>query len=122
VVSAALPAAALADITPVYFGNGCFWGRQKDFVDTEMALGRTMPEVSAVVGYAGGRSKESATCYYYNAPDSVYEKQGHAEVVQVALSEGDAERQFARFAETYMRQFQRTPAGMVRLVSDGRGA
>lgn len=35
--------------------NGCFWGRQKDFVDVEKSLGRSGEKVSAVVGYAGGR-------------------------------------------------------------------
>lgn len=31
-------------------------GRQKDFVDTEKALGRTDPAaISSLVGYAGGR-------------------------------------------------------------------
>jgi hypothetical protein len=39
----------------VYFGNGCFWGRQKDFVDVEKSLGRSPDKVSAIVGYAGGR-------------------------------------------------------------------
>ena len=38
----------------VYFGNGCFWGRQKDFVDVEKGLGRKGENVSATVGYAGG--------------------------------------------------------------------
>ena len=39
----------------VYFGNGCFWGRQKEYVDTEKEqLGRKAP--SAVVGYAGGKA------------------------------------------------------------------
>jgi len=40
--------------TPIYFGNGCFWGRQKDFVDVEKALGREGGKVSAITGYAGG--------------------------------------------------------------------
>lgn len=34
---------------------GCFWGRQKDFVDAEIALGRSVSDVTAIVGYAGGR-------------------------------------------------------------------
>ena len=38
----------------VYFGNGCFWGRQKDFVDVEKRLGRKESDISATVGYAGG--------------------------------------------------------------------
>lgn len=32
----------------------CFWGRQKEFVDTEKSLGRKPDEISAVTGYAGG--------------------------------------------------------------------
>ena len=80
-LSSAVP--ALADITPVYFGNGCFWGRQKDYVDTEQKLGRTPDQSTALVGYAGGRENSKPTCYYYNSPDTLYEKQGHAEVVQV---------------------------------------
>lgn len=40
---------------PVYFGNGCFWGRQKDFVDAEKSMGRSAEQISSVVGYAGGR-------------------------------------------------------------------
>lgn len=46
--------------------NGCFWGRQKDFVDVEKTLGRTPDKVSAVVGYAGGRQTGGpimAICY-----------------------------------------------------------
>jgi hypothetical protein len=39
----------------VYFGSGCFWGRQKDFVDVEeITLGRSDQDVTALVGYAGG--------------------------------------------------------------------
>ena len=67
----------------MYFGNGCFWGRQKDYVDTEQKMGRTPDQSTALVGYAGGRENSKPTCYYYNSPDTLYEKQGHAEVVQV---------------------------------------
>ena len=51
----------------VYFGNGCFWGRQKEFVDTEKKLGRAGEQVSAVVGYAGGKRSgpDGRVCYYY---------------------------------------------------------
>ncbi len=54
----ALPAISASKAIPetVYFGNGCFWGRQFDFVETEKRqLGRKPEQVSAVVGYAGGR-------------------------------------------------------------------
>ena len=42
---------------PIYFGNGCFWGRQKDYIDAEKAMGRSQADLSAVVGYAGGQQK-----------------------------------------------------------------
>jgi hypothetical protein len=51
----AQPQASSAAPTPVYFGNGCFWGRQFDFVEQERAMGRAPEQVSAVVGYAGGK-------------------------------------------------------------------
>jgi len=71
---AAEPAATAATVEAskaapqtVYFGNGCFWGRQKEFVDTEKKLGRAPEQVSAVVGYAGGKQAGPGgkVCYYY---------------------------------------------------------
>ena len=56
----------------VFFGNGCFWGRQKDFVDVEMTqLGRTPSSISAVAGYAGGpyTARDGRVCYYYAPPE-----------------------------------------------------
>ena len=49
--------------TPIYFGNGCFWGRQKDFVDVEKALGREGGKISAITGYAGGAKGAGTTCF-----------------------------------------------------------
>jgi hypothetical protein len=105
--AAALPPAP-APTTTVYFGNGCFWGRQKDFVDTEMrTLSRPPERVSAVAGYAGGAGFAAGgatggggeqgagagarpgagpggrVCYHFNDPRQVYERLGHAEVVAV---------------------------------------
>lgn len=36
-------------------------------------------------------------CYYYSDPRTIYEKLGHAEVVQVALSAQDESAQAAEF-------------------------
>lgn len=57
--AAAAPAAAgsAGEVVPIYFGNGCFWGRQFEFVNAEAALGRDAADISAVVGYAGGRQQ-----------------------------------------------------------------
>lgn len=126
------PAAALAEEAPlaaaaaesaapqtVYFGNGCFWGRQKEFVDAEKTLGRAPDQVSAVVGYAGGKQQGPGgkVCYYYGPSNTVYEKLGHAEVVQLELqggAPGQVEQQMRAFADTYFSQFVKTPFGMMR--------
>lgn len=120
------PAHAAADPAPapttIYFGNGCFWGRQKDFVDVEQQVLNRPPErVSAVVGYAGGRSTspDGKVCYYYsNNRANVYERLGHAEVVSVQLDAGEAaKKQMEAFAQQYFEQFRRLPwGGMQRLV------
>ena len=55
----------------VYFGNGCFWGRQKDFVDVEMRqLGRSPESLTALVGYAAGTKTGPGgkVCYVYSDP------------------------------------------------------
>ena len=51
--------------------------------------------------------------------NTVYEKLGHAETVQLEVSArgGEAEQQMAAFADTYFGQFIKTPFGMMRSVS-----
>jgi peptide methionine sulfoxide reductase MsrA len=116
-MTAVQPALAEDSIEPVYFGNGCFWGRQHDFVQAEQDLGRQMGDISAVVGYAGGAVpfKDPANqkvCYYYTPEkDNVYEPLGHAEVVQVELRGADKKQEFKRMADTYFSQFRRLPNG-----------
>lgn len=58
------------------------------------------------------------------AAQTQYERLGHAEVVQLALSAppsdtAAAEKEFRAFAETYFKQFKATPFGMSRSVSGG---
>ena len=115
---------------PVYFGNGCFWGRQKGFVDTEMKMGRSMDSVSSIVGYAGGRGgadgrgDNGQVCYYYSAPGTQYERLGHAEVVQVKVAADPAKQkeEYRMFAREYFSRFTKTPVGMIRLDPQDRGA
>ncbi len=117
--SLALSASASDAVEPVYFGNGCYWGRQYDFVKTEQTkLGRTEKDISAVVGYAGGRkdSPSGKVCYYYtNELDTIYEKLGHAEVVQVELRDDNSqmskEDQFRMYARTYFSEFNKLRNG-----------
>lgn len=60
-------------------------------------------------------------CYYYGPSATVYEKLGHAEVVQLELQggAGEAEQQMRAFADTYFSQFVKTPFGMMRSVRPG---
>lgn len=113
-----LATASNAGVPTVYFGNGCFWGRQKDFIDTELALGRSKEELSALVGYAGGKRSgpDNRVCYYFSDPRTIYEKLGHAEVVGLDLSSDvtAAEQEFRNFAQTYFKQFKKTRFGMMR--------
>lgn len=108
------PAVAGSAIEPVYFGNGCFWGRQYDFVKAEEDMGRTGKDISAVVGYAGGRqtSPSNKVCYYYTPEvDTIYEKLGHAEVVKVELRGEEKDDQFRKYAKTYFSEFRRLKNG-----------
>lgn len=110
----------------VYFGNGCFWGRQKAYVDTEKAMGRAPSQITSVVGYAGGpqTGPDGKVCYYYADPRTVYERLGHAEVVKVdiaATEPTDVKREFKTFAETYFNTFRKTPFGMQRLDPQDAG-
>lgn len=94
---------------------------QKDFVEVEQGrLKRTPEQTTAVVGYAGGRSTspDGKVCYYYSKdPGNVYERLGHAEVVQLQLDRGSEEQQIRMFADRYFAQFKRSPfGGMQRLV------
>ena len=113
---------AAADLPEtVYFGNGCFWGRQKEFVDTERTeLGRATP--SAVVGYAGGKAvgPDGKVCYYYDNPMNLYERLGHAEVVKVDLA-ADDKKAFKTFADKYFALFKKTSIGMIRLDPQDSG-
>eukprot|EP00891_Asterochloris_glomerata_P005116 jgi/Astpho2/5116/Aster-06327 len=106
------------EVTPVYFGNGCFWGRQHDFIETEKKLGRGPTTLSSLAAYAGGQSGAgpgNKVCYYYGN-DAVYEELGHAEVVSMELrgSSRKVEEQMRAFADTYFKQFRKTPFGMIR--------
>eukprot|EP00241_Pyramimonas_parkeae_P012784 CAMPEP_0114232050 /NCGR_PEP_ID=MMETSP0058-20121206/4391_1 /TAXON_ID=36894 /ORGANISM="Pyramimonas parkeae, CCMP726" /LENGTH=263 /DNA_ID=CAMNT_0001343481 /DNA_START=110 /DNA_END=901 /DNA_ORIENTATION=+ len=111
----------------IYFGSGCFWGRQKDFADVEkQVLGRSSAEVTSLVGYAGGHPEavKRRACYYHAPHDLIYENQGHAEVTQVDLmgeTVEDLERQMASFSEKFFTQFVRTARGMQRTDPQDRG-
>jgi len=86
------PGIALADddvATPVYFGVGCFWHIQHEFViqgEKEM-LGREPSQYTSAAGYAGGKSTdgEGRVCYHNFSGIADYGKLGHGEVVGMTI-------------------------------------
>lgn len=116
-VSASASSASSPSYPTVYFGNGCFWGRQHDFVEAETKqLGRKPEQLTSVTGYAGGArgaAPDGRVCYYYANDSSVYERRGHAEVVRVGLAPPgsssatpeEQERAMRAFAKVYFSQF-----------------
>lgn len=109
----------------VWFANGCFWGRQKSFVDCEInSLNRSINSVSAVVGYAGGRNgagELGKVCYFTGPRKSHYESPlGHCEAVRVSPTSAD---EFATYATTFFSQFVRVPGrGMGRSDPQDQGS
>mmetsp|Transcript_11709 Transcript_11709/g.21651 ORF Transcript_11709/g.21651 Transcript_11709/m.21651 type:complete len:286 (-) Transcript_11709:96-953(-) len=72
----------------VYFGVGCFWHVQHEFVLAEQKLlGRKENEWTSVTGYAGGlkADKEGRVCYHNFQSIADYGKLGHGEVVGMSI-------------------------------------
>lgn len=86
------PGVALADddvATPCYFGVGCFWHIQHEFVEQgeKGILGRGPTQYTSAAGYAGGKStdKEGRVCYHNFSNIADYGKLGHGEVVGMTI-------------------------------------
>mmetsp|Transcript_28860 Transcript_28860/g.42748 ORF Transcript_28860/g.42748 Transcript_28860/m.42748 type:complete len:290 (+) Transcript_28860:42-911(+) len=78
------------NLTNVYFGAGCFWHVQHEFVMAEMRLlRRNNEELTSFTGYAGGKSSDSEgrVCYHNLAGVADYGKLGHGEVVGMTIPE-----------------------------------
>ena len=86
-VSVSLPRRAFADdgeLEQVYFGAGCFWHVQHEFILAERnILNRKDSELTSLTGYAGGTQadKEGRVCYHNFNSIADYGKMGHGEVV-----------------------------------------
>lgn len=88
----------------VYFGCGCFWHVQHEFVTAESnLLGRSNTALTARAGYAGGNAGnlDGKVCYHNAARIADYGSLGHAEVVGLKIPEGN----FKDFAMEYFRLF-----------------
>lgn len=106
--AATLPSGAFAasdeDLIDVYFGCGCFWHVQHEFVEAERKiLGRSDSELSALAGYAGGLAgaKNGKVCYHNALQTSDYGSLGHAEAVFLRIPPS----KFGAFAQEYCKLF-----------------
>lgn len=95
----------LADgLIDVYFGCGCFWHVQHEFVQAERKiLKRSDAQLTALSGYAGGRAgkKDGKVCYHNALQVSDYGSLGHAEVVRLRIPPSS----FRQFAGEYFALF-----------------
>jgi len=93
------------ELVDVYFGCGCFWHVQHEFVEAEKSiLGRSPDKVTSRAGYAGGKlgMKDGKVCYHNLAQVSDYGKLGHAEVVSLRIPKSS----FKEFAIEYCKLFK----------------
>jgi peptide methionine sulfoxide reductase MsrA len=100
---AAASAAVDDNLQNVYFGAGCFWHVQHEFVLAERSiLGRKDDELTSLTGYAGGKSdSEGRVCYHNFQSIADYGKLGHGEVVGLSIPDSKIED----FAVEYFKLF-----------------
>mmetsp|Transcript_15853 Transcript_15853/g.18297 ORF Transcript_15853/g.18297 Transcript_15853/m.18297 type:complete len:310 (-) Transcript_15853:128-1057(-) len=91
-----------------YFGCGCFWHVQHEFVEAERKLlGRKDNEITSRAGYAGGKGADGdknnngRVCYHNAAMIGDYGKFGHAEIVSVSVPKS----RYGEFATEYCKLF-----------------
>merc|ERR1719183_295869 len=96
-----------SDLTDVYFGVGCFWHIQHEFVEAERnLLERSDKQLTSRTGYAGGtQTKDGKICYHNFQSFADYGKMGHGEVVGMSIPESS----IGDFAKEYFNLF--TPKG-----------
>mmetsp|Transcript_52508 Transcript_52508/g.93714 ORF Transcript_52508/g.93714 Transcript_52508/m.93714 type:complete len:401 (-) Transcript_52508:220-1422(-) len=108
------PALAADELVDVYFGVGCFWHVQHEFVEAERRiLGRKDDELTAYAGYAGGTklgrsptrpgSAENLVCYHNFQQIADYGRLGHGEAVGMKIPASKVED----FAAEYFKLFDR---------------
>lgn len=81
----------------VYFGAGCFWHVQHEFISAERnLLGRKDNEMTSLTGYAGGMKtgSEGRVCYHNFQSVADYGKLGHGEVVGVTIPQSSVGGEF----------------------------
>uniref|UniRef100_A0A7S2UWB6 Peptide-methionine (S)-S-oxide reductase n=1 Tax=Fibrocapsa japonica TaxID=94617 RepID=A0A7S2UWB6_9STRA len=98
----------------VYFGVGCFWHVQHEFVMAEQQiLGRDSDEITAAAGYAGSKnlfqdpsdaSNSGKVCYHNRQRVGDYGKLGHGEVVGLQIPQ--TKESISAFAKEYFALFK----------------
>lgn len=107
----------------VWLGNGCFWHTQFDTVQIEQdrtgPFARSDPEVTSLVGYAGGdyTGAGGLVCYPGGPAGSQYEPLGHAEACQVELDTNRSRTQFAALLRYYFENGFRNSTEPVHTIS-----
>mmetsp|Transcript_20810 Transcript_20810/g.20030 ORF Transcript_20810/g.20030 Transcript_20810/m.20030 type:complete len:284 (-) Transcript_20810:234-1085(-) len=105
VLTTALSNAQAADdeeLIDVYFGCGCFWHVQHEFVEAEKKiLNRNDSSLTARAGYAGGLGTSDKVCYHNAKNVGDYGTLGHAEVVAVRIPSSS----FEDFTKEYFKLF-----------------
>lgn len=94
-------------LVDVYFGVGCYWHIQHEFVEAErLILQRDDGQLTSRTGYAGGKKlgTEGRVCYHNYQGLADYGKLGHAEVVGMKIPENKVED----FAKVYFDLFDPT--------------
>jgi hypothetical protein len=107
-VATVVVSVAAADTLPMYFGSGCFWHQQHNFVVLEESLlGRFQENVTSVTGYAGGVrvGVNGTVCYHNPANQSDYAMLGFAEAVSLLLPPAS----FAQFAHAFLASLEAPP-------------
>ena len=96
----------------VYFGVGCFWHVQHEFVEAERSiLNRQNSELTSYAGYAGGTkvgkdtnrpdNNKGVVCYHNMMGVGDYGKLGHGEVVNMNIPTTT----IGSFADTYFKLY-----------------
>jgi len=90
------------ELIDVYFGCGCFWHVQHEFVQAEKKiLKRDDLSITARAGYAGGLGSSQQVCYHNAKNVGDYGSLGHAEVVALRIPASSIEI----FAQEYFKLF-----------------
>lgn len=105
------------DVIDVYFGCGCFWHVQYEFIKLEMTeLCRSGEDLTARCAYAGSTNvgEGDLVCYHNVQHVADYGTLGHAEAVSISMPQAS----FGRFATHF---WQICPGGARQDVADTGG-